>query len=256
MSNFIYSNVIIEPEGAMDKICEMIEKITPFEYGKETKTIIQTFYSEEEIRKPYNDGETEYPISENGVLFKWMYENVGTKWIDIRVDDVIRIESPYYIPDGFLIKLYSLCINEYENVSLTCKWYNENEIDCGTVLIKNGIYSEDEKSLSYEEISDPIYEVTGLEDIDEVRKWLLSQVDEESYTKPSTIEELDEENLRYLFEDWKNQSKWDSIVEEQENMLCSCEEAIDTEDFNFPISKIVKISKVKYEMISDCYPFK
>lgn len=256
MSNFIYSRVLIEPKEAMDKICNMIESMPPSEYGKETKTVIQTFYTEEEINKPYNNGENEYPITENGVLYGWLYDNVGTKWISVGIDDDIRIESPSYIPDGFLIKLYSLCINDFENVSITCKWYNENEIECGTALIKNGIYTEDEENLTYEEIGDPAYELTGDELIEDVREWLLSQVNDKSYTKPSDIQKMSEEELRGVFEDWKNQGKWDYISEAQENMFYSCEEAIDTEDFNFPITKVKKIASVKYELIKDCYPFK
>jgi hypothetical protein len=256
MGNFIYSRVSIEPEGAMNKIYQMIENMPPSEYGKETKTVVETFYTEEEIKKPYNNGETEYPITENGVNYGWLYDNVGTKWITVGIEDDIRVESPSYIPDGFLIKLYSLCIDDFENVSLICKWYNENEIECGTVLIKKGIYTEDQKLLSYEQISDPSYGVTGEEPIDELRGWLISQVDDESYTKPSEIKEMTEKDLREMFEDWKNQEKWDNIVDEQENMFYSCEEAIDTEDFNFPVSVIKKIAYVKYVMITDCYPFK
>ena len=34
-------------------------------------------------------------------------------------------------PDGFLIKLYSLCVDEFDDVRLTCKWYDETETQCG-----------------------------------------------------------------------------------------------------------------------------
>jgi len=255
MSNFIYSRVTIEPLGAMDKICNLIMGMPEYEYGKETTTVVKTFYTEEEIRKPYKGEETEYPITEEGVNHGWLYDNVGTKWIIVSIDDDIRIESPYYIPDGFLIKLYSLCVDEFEGVSITCKWYDETETQCGSALIWNGIYTEDEENLIGEEISDPVYEVTGEENIDEVKKWILSEISENSYIKSEEVEEMDEERLRELFEDWKRQGKWDHIVERQESMYYSCEEAIETEDFNFPITKVKKIANRKYEMITNCYPF-
>ena len=67
MANFIYSQVTIEPEEAMDKICNMFDNMPNAEYGQETKVIVQTFYTEDELKKPYNNGETEYPITDSGV---------------------------------------------------------------------------------------------------------------------------------------------------------------------------------------------
>lgn len=209
MANFIYSRVTIEPSEAMDKICDMIENMPQSEYGKETTTVVKTFYTEEELKKPYNNGETEYPITDTGVKHSWLYDNVGTKWITIGVDDDIKIESPSYIPDGFLIKLYSLCVNDFEDVRITCKWYDEGETECGTALIWNGIYAEDQYYIEEE------YEDTEL----------------------------------------GNEKKWDDITEKQDRMFHLCEEAIETEDFNFPISKVKKIANVKYEMVTNCYPF-
>ena len=78
MANFIYSRVTIEPSEAMDKICDMIDNMPEAKYGEETKAVVQTFYTEEEINRPYNNGETEYPITETGVMHGWLYDNVGT----------------------------------------------------------------------------------------------------------------------------------------------------------------------------------
>ncbi len=255
MANFIYSQVTIEPEAAMDKICDMIENMPSVEYGKETTEVVKTFYTEEELNKPYNGGETEYPITDTGVNHGWLYDNVGTKWIQVGIDDTIRIESPNYIPDGFLIKLYSLCVNEFDDVRLVCKWYNENEIECGTAVIWKGIYTEDEETLDDEDIYDPGYEASGEEDIDEVKDWILSEITEDSYIKAEEVEQMEEEELRELFEDWKRQDKWDYISDRQESMYYSCEEAIETEDFEFPISKVKQIAKSRYDMIENCYPF-
>lgn len=255
MANFIYSNVTIEPSEAMDKICGMIENMPKSEYGKETTTVVKTFYSEDELKKPYNNGETEYPITDKGVKHGWLYDNVGTKWISVGVDDVIRIESPSYISDGFLIKLYSLCVNEFSDVKLVCKWYDETETQCGIVLIWKGIYTEYEETLNSEDISDPSYEITGEENITDIKEWILGEINQYSYTKSEEVEEMDDERLRELFEDWKRQGKWDHITDRQESMYYSCEEAIETEDFNFPISRVKKIANVKYEMITNCYPF-
>ena len=255
MANFIYSQVTIEPQGAMDKICDMIESMPRAEYGKETTEVVKTFYTEEELNRPYNNGETEYPITDTGVMHGWLYDNVGTKWITVGIDDTIRIESPSYIPDGFLIKLYSLCVDEFEDVKLTCKWFDEFETNIGTAVIWNGLYTEDEETIESEGMFDPGYEVTGDEDIEDVKEWILGEITEDSYTKAEEVEAMNEEELRDLFQDWKNQGKWDHITDRQESMYYSCEEAIETEDFEFPISKVKRIANKKYTMIENCYPF-
>ena len=255
MANFIYSRVTIEPQEAMDKICDMIESMPSAEYGKETLQVVKTFYTEEELNKPYNNGETEYPITDSGVMHGWLYDNVGTKWITVGIDDDIRIESPSYIPDGFLIKLYSLC-QDFPNVELTCKWWDETETQCGVARIYNGVYSEDENSLEDECIGDPAYYVNGDEDIEEVKEYLLSQCSEDSYTKKEDVESWDEEEMRETFEQWHNEGKWDYISDQWINMIDSCNEAIDTEDFEFPITKVVRIANLHHKMIDNCYPFK
>ncbi len=255
MANFIYSRVTIEPQEAMDKICDMIDNMPQVNYGEETKVVVQTFYTEEEINRPYNNGQTEYPITDTGVMHGWLYDNVGTKWITVGVDDDIRIDSPSYIPDGFLVKLFSICCEDFDDVSLECRWYDETETQCGFAMISDGIYAEDEEYLSDEAISDPAYEVTGDEDIDDVKEWLLSQVNEDSYTKPSEIQEMEEDDLRDLFQDWKSQDKWDYMSDAQDGMRDSCIEAIETRDFQFPVSKVKRIANRRFKMLENSYPF-
>ena len=84
----------------------------------------------------------------------------------------------------------------------------------------------------------------------------VMEINEGSFLTISEVESMSDQELKDLFEDWKNQDKWDKIADSQENMYYSCEEAIDTQDFNFPITKIKKIAYPKYVMITDCYPFK
>lgn len=241
MANTIYSRITIEPKEAMDKICDMIESISSSDYGKETKEIVEAFYSEKELNSPYGNGETDYPITEDGVKNSWMYEHVGTKWITLSNDDDIRIESPGSTPDGFLIKIYNLCSEEFENVVVDCKWFSESETECGVAKIMNGIYTEDESYLENDGIWDSAYYVEGDEDIEDVKDYLVSQ--KSDYLTEDKINEMDEDDLRDTFSQWKNEEKWDDIRNKWGDMLSSCEEAIDTEDWDFPISKIILINQ-------------
>jgi len=241
MANTIYSRVTIEPQEAMDKICDMIESMPRADYGKETKVIVESFYTEGEIKSTYGNGKTEYPVTENGVDHSWLYDHVGSKWLTVGVDDDIRIESAGSTPDGFLIKLYNICSSEFENVVVDCKWCDESETECGVAKVMNGIYTEDESFLENDEIWDAAYYVEGDEDIDEVKEYLISQ--NSSYLTEDKINEMDEDEMRDTFSQWKNEEKWDDISSKWDDMLSSCEEAIETEDWDFPISKIILISE-------------
>lgn len=251
MANTIYNKITIEPSEAMDKICDIFDSISG-----DTTSIVKAFYTEEDLARPYNDGKTEHPITDQGVLISWLYDNVGTKWITGGVDDEIRLETANYLPDGFLIKLYQICNEEFEDVKVVCNWYDEYETNIGTAIVRDGVYAEDEESLAEDSIEDPAYSVTGEEDIEEVKEWILSQITENSYTTKEEFLERDEEDMRDTFEQWKNEGKWDHISNAWENMGYSCDEAIDTDDMEFPISKVKRIAKKKFEMIEGCYPFK
>ena len=250
MANIIYNTIEIEPQEAMDKICDMFDTT-----NGETTSIVKTFYTEEDLKRPYNNGETEYPITDEGVLIAWLYDNVGTKWITGGVDDNIKLETANYLPDGFLIKLYQICNAEFEDVKITCNWYDEYETNIGTAIVRDGVYTEDEETLAEDSISDPAYSVSGEEDFEEVKQWVLDQITEDSYLSKEEIEERDEDDIRDTFEQWKNESKWEFITDAWTNMSYSCEEAIDTDDMEFPISKVKRIAKKKFEMIENAYPF-
>jgi len=250
MANIIYNTIKIEPEAAMDKICDMFDST-----NGDTTSIVKAFYTEEDLKRPYGKGETEYPITENGVLISWLYDNVGVKWITGGVDDGIKLETANYVPDGFLIKLYQICVAEFDDVKVTCNWYDEYETNIGTAIVRDGVYTEDEERLADDSIEDPAYSVTGEEDFEEVKEWVLSQITENSYTSKEEMAERDEDEIRDTFEQWKNESKWEHITGAWENMGYSCEEAIDTDDMDFPISKVKRIAKKKFEMIDNCYPF-
>jgi hypothetical protein len=253
MATTIYNSIKIEPAEAMDKICDMFD-----ETNGDTTSIVKKFYTEEDLKRPYgNDkNQTEYPITDDGVLISWLYDNVGVKWITGGVDDNIKLETANYLPDGFLIKLYQICTEEFDDVKITCNWYDEYETNIGTAIVKDGVYTEDEEALADESIDDPSYSVTGEEDFDEIKEWVLNQITENSYTSREEMEEKDENVIRNIFEDWKNETKWEHITSAWENMGYSCEEAIDTDDMDFPISKVRRIAKKKFEIIENCYPFK
>jgi hypothetical protein len=253
MATTIYNSIQIEPAEAMDKICDMFD-----ETNGDTTSIVKKFYTEEDLKRPYGNDKTktEYPITEDGVLISWLYDNVGVKWITGGVDDNIKLETANYLPDGFLIKLYQICTEEFDDVKITCNWYDEYETNIGTAIVKDGVYTEDEEALADESIDDPSYSVTGEEDFDEIKEWVLNQITENSYTSREEMEEKDENVIRNIFEDWKNETKWEHITSAWENMGYSCEEAIDTDDMDFPISKVRRIAKKKFEIIENCYPFK
>ena len=250
MANTIYNTIEIEPQEAMDKICDMFDTT-----NGDTTSIVKTFYTEEELKRPYNNGENEYPITDQGVLIAWLYDNVGTKWITGGVDDNIKLETANYLPDGFLIKLYQICTAEFDDVKVVCNWYDEYETNCGTAIVRDGVYTEDEEILAEDSISDPAYSVSGEEDLEEVKEWILSEITENSYITKEEFLEKDEDDVRDIFDQWKNELKWEFIKDSWENMGYSCEEAIDTDDMDFPISKVKRIAKKKFEMIDNCYPF-
>ncbi len=233
MANTYYTRVTIEPTEAMDKICNMIENMPNSDYGQETKALVQTFYTQEEIQKDGN------PISETGVDHDWLYKNVGCKWVTIGIDDDIRMESASSTPEKFLAKLYNICSEEFEDVSVTAKWWDEGETECGVSVVKMGIYAEDNELIESDGVFDPGYQADGEEDIDDITEYLT-----DNNMSQEELDEMDEDDIRSTFEQWKNEEKWDYISNSWDNMINSCLEAIETEDFEFPIGKVVKIDEM------------
>ena len=237
MANTVYSKVTIQPEEAFDYIYNIIENMPNVDYGQETKLIVETFYTEEELKAPYNEGQIEYPITESGVIHGWLYENVGSKWLMLGLEDDIRIESASCTPEGFLKKMYKMCTEKFEDVELKCQWWDENEIECGVSVIKNNIIAKDFHRLDYDGMYDPAYFIEGDEDIDSVKEY-LKESDSNGYLD---FEVMNEDEIRDVFNDWKNEEKWEAISDAWMDMYSSCEEAIDTEDFDFPITSVKSV---------------
>jgi len=210
MANEIYSRVqIYASEEAVEKVFQMVESIPDSEYGQETKAVVNHFYTEQEIMS----GGTN-PITEKGVSHDWLFKWVGCKWLSVYVDGEIRIDSGGHVPNGFLVKLWTIASQIDPDCSLECKFTDEFDSEVGASVIKNGIYAES-------------YQILDLESPDS---------DDENY-------------------DSLNEEYYDKIFDTQSNAIISCEEAIETEDFQFPISKVKKIANKKFSMIENCYPF-
>ena len=206
MANEIYSRVqIYASEEAVEKVFQMVESIPDSEYGQETKAVVSHFYTEQEIM---SDGTN--PITEEGVSHDWLFKWVGCKWLSVYVDDEIRIDSGGHVPNGFLVKLWTIASQIDPDCSLECKFTDEFDMEVGGVMIKDGIYAES-------------YEILDLESPDS---------DDENY-------------------DSLNEEYYDKIFDTQSNAIISCEEAIDTEDFEFPDTKIYRIANKKWEIVEN-----
>ena len=248
MANFIYSKVTIQPQEAMNKIYDMIKSISNVPFGQETKAVIKKFYSDQFSEDFLSN------ISETTVDRVWLENNIGTSWVNANVeDDEITINSPTIIPAGFLIKLYEHCIQEFDDVSINCKWWDETETQCGVALVKNGHYTEDEVYFESEGVFDTCYYPSGFEDIEIVKDWIRTNLSNVVYSED--IELMQEDDLRDLFENSKIDEKWNSISNSWSEMFQLCDEAIKNPLEETPILKLKKIAKMSFEMIPNCYPF-
>jgi len=193
MANTVYSTINIwASDDAVDKLINMVNSLPKSKSDFETKDIVNHFYSDSEIMSlGYN------PVTETGVDIKWLNKWVGCKWISVRVEDDIKIESAH-VPNGFSVKLWTIAAEIDPDCQLTCNW--TDEIQAGTVYIKNGICAE-----SYVDIE----------------------------------------------EDLESDELWDAITEAQDSRVSSCEEAVDTEDFDFPDVKMYRIANKKWEVVSN-----
>lgn len=193
MSNTVNCRVQIwASDEATDKIYEMVESLPKVEYGLETKAIVEHFYTDSEIM---SDGTN--PISEKGVNITWLNKWVGCKWISVHIDDEIRIESAH-TPNGFIVKLWSIATQIDPECQVICKW--TDEVQVGTILVKNGLCAESYQLLDDDLESDELYDI---------------------------------------------------ISELQDSTNSSCEEAIDTEDFDFPDVKMYRIANKKWEIVDN-----
>jgi len=193
MANTVYSTINIwASDDAVDKLINMVNSLPKSKSDFDTKDIVNHFYSDSEIMSlGYN------PVTETGVDIKWLNKWVGCKWISVRVEDDIKIESAH-VPNGFSVKLWTIAAEIDPDCQLTCNWTDETQ--AGTVYIKNGICAE-----SYVDIE----------------------------------------------EDLESDELWDAITEAQDSRVSSCEEAVDTEDFDFPDVKMYRIANKKWEVVSN-----
>lgn len=247
-----FSIVTIEPKVAMDKILKMISNISEIPYDFRTKHIVETFYTEDEISAPYFGG-GDYPIKEDGqVLIPWLCHNIGSRYIDISTDDELVIKTQDSKPSGFIIKLYSILISEFNDVSIFSKCYANDDSEIGVILIKDGFYAEDIEYLDSYDISDVGYRLKGFENVEDIREYLVN-----IYPNIRTkINNMDYDDLINFYIETKEEIKFDEYFPERWNeMLSYCDEAISSKDFDFPIRVIKKIANVKYEIIKNCYPF-
>jgi hypothetical protein len=117
------------------------------------------------------------------------------------------------------------------------------------------MYTEDEIYMDSEDIYDTSYYPSGFEDIIIVKDWVKFKLNPESSLNPDDIDNMDEDDVRDLFSDWKEEEKWITIENNWSTMFKLSQDAIKNPEIETPITKIKTIAKRKYEMIQDCYPF-
>jgi hypothetical protein len=222
----LFSSVSIFPEEAHEFICSMI--VNDFALLDDMRVVVETFYSKEEILGVWVDMKDDEKA-------KWLYHNVGSRSISVTVDDDIKITSFGLIPEGFLKRLYKICSERWEDVFLTCKWYNKSEVECGVILIKHDILAEDMRVLDEKKICDAGYFVKGNEECHEIISYLNSKSAE------LLQDGMEIDDIRVVFENYKYQEKWIRIGVYFDNMYLVCLRAIETEDFKFPILSCKKI---------------
>lgn len=243
MPNSVTSIIIIEPEAAKEKIHSMIHESLSEE--SDLINLIQRFYPDFDESLV---GTTE--------LDQWMFNNLGTSSLSIELDDNLKIETTSWFPDGFLIRLFFSCCDEYDDIKIVCKWKDDSERQCGVAVVSYGFYAEEDTILGSNDIDDVFYYITGEEVIYDVQSWLMMYADKYGDVTKWEVQVLDDDKIRKMFADTKSKLRNSEIEKIWSETYDYCMDAIYLEDYDYLDSRLVKLANKKYDKIEGVYPWK
>ena len=196
----IYSSVFIEPIEAKNTICEIIDFINDKE---NISDVVNILYSKTEFDS------------------KWLKENVGVNDLIIDYDDEsLSLHSENKIPKGLLKRFYKVLSNIHDNVSIVAKCTDIDNTQLNLILIRDGIYTEEELYLN---VSDYI-------DNNKSEKEILKENDVDINGDDDYIESVYNQIVCNL--------KYEKMKELYSLMYEWCLEAILTKNFDYPISTV------------------
>ena len=196
----IYSSVFIEPIEAKNTICEIIDFINDKE---NISDVVNILYSKTEFDS------------------KWLKENVGVNDLIIDYDDEsLSLHSENKIPKGLLKRFYKVLSNIHDNVSIVAKCTDIDNTQLNLILIRDGIYTEEELYLN---VSDYV-------DNNKSEKEILEENDVDINGDADYIESVYNQIVCNL--------KYEKMNELYSLMYEWCLEAILTKNFDYPISTV------------------
>ena len=196
----IYSSVFIEPIEAKNTICEIIDFINDKE---NISDVVNILYSKTEFDS------------------KWLKENVGVNDLIIDYDEEsLSLHSENKIPKGLLKRFYKVLSNIHGNVSIVAKCTDIDNTQLNLILIRDGIYTEEELYLN---VSDYV-------DNNKSEKEILEENDVDINGDADYIESVYNQIVCNL--------KYEKMNELYSLMYEWCLEAILTKNFDYPISTV------------------
>ena len=79
-------------------------------------------------------------LSESGnVLYEWTYDNLGSKWVyfnDFNSNDTFSVISANYLPKEFILRVYHILKEIYENLVIEVEYEDEGYHPIGGMVIK------------------------------------------------------------------------------------------------------------------------
>lgn len=196
----IYSSVFIEPIEAKNTICEIIDFINDKE---NISDVVNILYSKTEFDS------------------KWLKENVGVNDLIIDYDEEsLSLHSENKIPKGLLKRFYKVLSNIHDNVSIVAKCTDIDNTQLNLILIRDGIYTEEELYLN---VSDYV-------DNNKSEKEILEENDVDINGDADYIESVYNQIVCNL--------KYEKMNELYSLMYEWCLEAILTKNFDYPISTV------------------